>query len=159
MGFAIPSDTIIREVPSLISTGSDTAHSYLGISGVDMDYQLAEASKTNVTYGVLVESLISGGPSDKAGVKVGSTNVIIDGQEYLVGGDIIVSANGTNIINNDGLASYLALNTVPGQTVAFGIIRNGQLMSEDITLGTRPALSGPALTTGGYSSAWKTWVF
>ena len=46
-------------------------HSYLGISGVDMNYQLAEASGTNVTYGVLVESVVSGGPAATAGLKVG----------------------------------------------------------------------------------------
>src|SRR5208337_4164460 len=67
LGFAIPSQTIIQELPSLITTGSYTDHSYLGISGVDMDYQLAQTSKTNVTHGVLVEQVTSGSPADKAG--------------------------------------------------------------------------------------------
>ena len=31
VGFAIPSDTIIKELPSLITNGSYTQHSYLGI--------------------------------------------------------------------------------------------------------------------------------
>jgi S1-C subfamily serine protease len=140
VGFAIPSDTIIRELPSLISTGSYKLHSYLGIGGVDMNYQLAEASKTNVTYGVLIESLLPGGPSETAGLRVGNTNVVIDGQQYTVGGDIIISSNGTKIINNDGLASYLALNSVPGQILVLGIIRAGNQMTVDVTLGTRPAL-------------------
>ena len=39
VGFAIPSDTIIRELSTLITSGSYTGHSYLGIGGVDMDYQ------------------------------------------------------------------------------------------------------------------------
>ncbi len=41
VGFAIPSDTIIQELPDLITTGSYNFHAYLGISGVDMSYQLA----------------------------------------------------------------------------------------------------------------------
>jgi S1-C subfamily serine protease len=105
-----------------------------------MNYGLAQASNTNVTYGVLIESLVPGGPSEKAGLHVGSTNAVIDGQEYVVGGDIIVSANGTKIINNDALASYLALDTVPGQTVSFEIIRAGHPMTINVTLGTRPAI-------------------
>ncbi|MDA4131049.1 MAG: trypsin-like peptidase domain-containing protein [Thaumarchaeota archaeon] len=140
VGFAIPSDTINRELSSLISTGSYKQHSFLGIGGADMNYGLAQASNTNVTYGVLIESLVPGGPSEKAGLHVGTTNAVIDGQEYVVGGDIIVAANGTKIINNDALASYLALDTVPGQTVSFGIIRGGHPMTINVTLGTRPAI-------------------
>ena len=141
VGFAIPSDTILRELPSLISTGAYNGHSYLGIGGVDMNYQLAQVSHTNFTYGVLVESIVSGGPADKAGIKVGTNDVVIEGQQYAAGGDIIIAANGTKIVNNDALASYLALNTVPGQTIALGIVRAGHLTSVDVTLGTRPPLS------------------
>ncbi len=61
LGFAIPSDAIIAELPSLITTGTYALHSYLGISEVDMNYQLAQAMGANVTYGVLVEDVIPGG--------------------------------------------------------------------------------------------------
>jgi S1-C subfamily serine protease len=141
LGFAIPSDTIIRELPSLISTGSYNLHSYLGIGGVDNNFQIANASHTNVTYGVLVESVVLGGPAAAAGLIVGNNTVTIIGLHLLIGGDIIVSINGTKIINNDGLASYLVEHTVPGQTVALGIIRNGTLTSVNVTLGTRPPVT------------------
>jgi S1-C subfamily serine protease len=138
LGFAIPSETIIRELPSLISTGGYNDHSYLGIGGVDMTYQLAQASKTSVTYGVLVEQVTSGGPADKAGIKAGTTEVDIDGTQYLVGGDIIISINGTKLIDMDALSSYLEENTVAGQIVILGIVRDGVLMNATITLGQRP---------------------
>jgi S1-C subfamily serine protease len=139
LGFAIPSSTILRELPSLISTGQYNAHSYLGIGGVDMNYQLAKASSTNVTYGVLIENVVSGGPADKAGLKVGAKTVTISGQQYLVGGDIIVSINGTKIINQDALATYLEENTVSGQTVQLGMIRAGAPLTVTVVLGQRPA--------------------
>jgi len=138
LGFAIPSQTIIQELPFLITTGSYTDHSYLGISGVDMDYQLAQASKTNVTYGVLVEQVTSGSPADKAGIKGGTTQVDISDTRYRIGGDIIVSANGTRLINMDALSSYLEENTVAGQTVIFGVVRAGVMMNVTLTLGERP---------------------
>ncbi len=138
LGFAIPSSTILEEMPSLISTGHYDLHSYLGISGVDMNYQLAEASGTGVTYGVLVESVVSGGPAAAAGLKAGSKTVTIAGEQYIVGGDIIVSINGTRIINQDALSTYLQQNTVSGQTVQIGIIRAGAPMTLTLILGQRP---------------------
>lgn len=141
VGFAIPSDTIMKELPSLVSNGSYTKHSYLGIEEVDLNYQLAQAMQANVTYGVLVESTIPNGPAFAAGLHSSTTPVTIEGQQYLVGGDIIVSINGTRIINSDALASYLEEYTVAGQTVTLGIVRDGtQYMTQNLVLGARPPI-------------------
>ena len=140
IGFAIPSSTIIRELPSLITTGSYTKHAYMGVSVADMNYQLSKAQGTNVTYGVLIESLVSGGPAEKAGLLAGNNQLVIGGAQYMIGGDIIISLNGTRIINENALATYLEEQTVSGQTVSVGIIRSGQYMSLNLVLGMRPSL-------------------
>lgn len=139
LGFAIPSSTILRELPSLISSGSYTKHAYLGIGGADMNYQLAQAEKTNVTYGVLIENLVSGGPAASAGLHVGTLTEYIGGQQYLIGGDIIVSINGTRLVNQDALSTYLEQSTIAGQSVQLGIIRSGSPTTITVVLGTRPA--------------------
>ncbi|MDA4129017.1 MAG: trypsin-like peptidase domain-containing protein [Thaumarchaeota archaeon] len=141
VGFAIPSDTIIRELASLISTGSYGLHPYLGIGTVDMNYQLSKIQGTSVTYGVLVETVASGGPAAKAGILSGVRNATIAGTQYSIGGDIIVSINGTKIINTDALSSYLEERAAAGQTAHVGIIRNGQNRAIDVVLGTRPPLN------------------
>ncbi len=138
IGFAIPSSTIIRDLPSLVATGTYSMYSYMGISTADMNYQLAQASHTSVTYGVLVESVVSGGPAASAGLVAGTTTVTIDGSQYLVGGDIIVSIDGTKIINQDALSTYLVQSTIAGQTVQLGVIRSGALTTVTLALGTRP---------------------
>lgn len=138
LGFAIPSHTILKELSSLITTGGYKMHSYLGIGGVDMNYQLGLDSHANVTYGVLIEDVVPGSPAASAGLKGGTRAVTVDGQQYLVGGDIIVSVNGTRIVNQDALSSYLEVYTVAGQTAVLGIVRNGALMSVTVTLGARP---------------------
>ncbi|MDG7000057.1 MAG: trypsin-like peptidase domain-containing protein [Nitrososphaerota archaeon] len=140
IGFAIPSDTIMRELPALIANGTYSKHAYLGIGTVDMNYQLAQAAGTNVTYGVLVETVVSGGPSSNAGIRGGSSTVTIEGQQYLIGGDIIVGINGTKIINNNALSSYLEQYTAAGQKVTLDIIRSGQAMTLTVTLGQRPPI-------------------
>ena len=140
LGFAIPSDTIIRELPHLVRTGGYRMHSFLGINGVDMNYWLAKAAGTNITYGVLVEGLVQDGPAAKAGLRVGSNVEVIQGQQHKIGGDIIVSMNGTKILSNDALATYLARFTLPSQTTQVGIIRGGIFMIVPVTLGERPPI-------------------
>jgi S1-C subfamily serine protease len=141
LGFAIPSDTIMRELPSLVSTGKYTEHSYLGIEGMDMSYQLSQAVGSNITYGVLIQKTVAGSPAAQAGLKNGTISVNIDGQSYVIGGDLIVSIDGNRIVNYDSLATYLERNTLPGQKIAVGIIRGGTYMVVEVTLGTRPSPS------------------
>jgi len=138
VGFAIPSDTILRELNSLVTSGSYPMHAFIGISGADMNYQLAQLQKTNFTYGVLIENLTSGGPAQMAGLQTGSQTATVDGSTYLIGGDIIISMNGTKIVNTDALSSYLAESCLPGQTLVLHIVRSGQVMTVDLVLGTRP---------------------
>jgi len=141
LGFAIPSDTITRELPSLIAQGQYSKHPYLGVELVGMSYQLAQAMGTNVTYGLLVVSVVAGGPASIAGLRGGTQNVTIQQQEYVIGGDIIVSINGQRVTDYDSFSAYLEENTIAGQTVQLGIIRNGQYMVISVVLGARPPFS------------------
>jgi S1-C subfamily serine protease len=142
IGFAIPSDTILKELPSMISTGSYNQHAYLGIDEQDMNYQLAQATGANVTYGVLIADVVQGGPAATAGLMGGSSTTVIDGQQYVIGGDIIVSINGTRMIDSNSLGTYLEENTVAGQSVSLGIVRDGNhYMTVNVTLGARPPIS------------------
>jgi S1-C subfamily serine protease len=143
VGFAIPSDTILRELPSLITTGSYNLHPLMGISSVDMNYQLAQLQKTNYTYGVLIQLVNASGPADKAGLKGGTQSATVDGSNVMIGGDIIVSVNGSKIVNTDALSSYLAEYAIAGQTLVLHIVRSGQLMTVNLVLGTRPPAPSP----------------
>lgn len=138
VGFAIPSDTILKELPSLVSTGRYTGHAYMGISTTDMTYQLAQLQGTNVTYGALVENVTAGSPAAKAGLRAGDHTAAVQDTQYLIGGDIIVGINGTKILNTDALSSYLQEYALPGQTVVLQIIREGHPTTVNLVLGTRP---------------------
>ncbi len=137
--FAIPSNAILREITGLVQSGSYTQHSWLGIAGVDNSYDIATQLGLKVTYGMLITQVTSGGPAEKAGLKGGSQQVIVDGNTLTSGGDIIVSINGTRIVNSDDLSTYLEENTQPNQTITLTIMRAGAAMDISVTLGTRPA--------------------
>jgi len=139
VGFAIPSDTILRELSYLISTGKYDRHPYLGIQAADMNYQLAQASGTNVTYGILIEATQAGGPADKAGLKAGTQQISIAGQQYTIGGDIIISINGQRVINYDSFSTYLERNAVPGQIIQLEIIRAGRSLNLSVVVGSIPS--------------------
>lgn len=141
LGLAIPSSTILREAPSLITKGSYTSHPWLGASGTDMDFETAQAMNTTVTYGWLISQVKSGGPADKADLKGGTTQFsdISSGTTVTIGGDILTAINGTKIRGQDDLSSYLEEYTSPGQTINVTIVRNNQTISIAVKLGTRPA--------------------
>ena len=141
VGFAIPSNTILREISSLVETGTYEGHAYLGVTGTDMSYEIAKAMGVNVTYGWLIVDVMKDGPSYTK-LQGGTQQVYIGGSWIPIGGDIIIAVNETKIKNGDDLASYLEENTCPGDTVVLTIIRklnNGfQQMEVSVTLGKRP---------------------
>jgi S1-C subfamily serine protease len=141
LGFAIPSNTILREIESLIKTGSYNQHSWLGISGVDMNYAIAQEIKINVTYGWLISQITNEGAADKAGLKEGNQQVRINNDWVIVGGDIIIAVDGTRIIAGESLMSYLEEYTIPKQIITVTILRDNQLLNIPVELGTRPAVS------------------
>ena len=123
LGFAVPSNIILREISALITTGTYRDHSYLGVTGQDMSYNMAQQIGASVTYGWRIASVVAGGPSD------GKLKV----------NDIIIAMNETLIRNNDDLASYLAEKTLPGQLLILTVVRGDSTIDVDVILGKRPA--------------------
>lgn len=124
LGFAVPSNTILREMKSLIESGTYENHSYLGVRGRDMDYETSLTLQVNVTYGWRVVEVMAGGPSYNATVK---------------NDDVIVAMNETRIRNGDELTSYLEEKTIPKQTVILNIVRGTQRLDISVVLAKRPA--------------------
>ena len=126
LGFAIPSDTLLREIYALVAYGSYSGHSYMGIYGRDMDYETAQSMKLPVTFGWLITDVVKDGPS----------------YNKLYKNDVIVALNETRIRNGDDLASYLEVNTLPGDCLEVTVWRKiGDSWKQkiiQITLDERP---------------------
>ena len=138
IGFAIPSDTIKREIESLIETG-EYEHPWLGISGYNLTPDLAEAmGLDNSTKGTLVASVTASGPAEAAGIEGSTTTATIGGYPYDIGGDVIIGVDGLVMDSFYKLQVYLTRNTQPGDTVTMSIIRDGQVIEVEFTLGVRP---------------------
>jgi S1-C subfamily serine protease len=141
LGFAIPSNTILREISALFTKGTYDQHPWVGISGTDMNYALEQTMGVNVSYGWLVTAVTNGGAADNAGIQSGNRRILIYDQRYSIGGDIIIAIDGTRIVNGDTFMSYLEENTLPNQTIIVTIIRDHSLLNVPLVLGQRPALT------------------
>lgn len=138
VGFAIPSYLIQKVVPSLITTG-EYQHAYLGVSGTDIDADIAEIMDLQNTTGFLVIQVTSGSPAEKAGIHGGDILTEIDGREVELGGDVIIGIDDKPIRKIDDLLSYLSREKKVGDDVTLSIIRNGQVQEIGLTLAARPA--------------------
>jgi len=139
LGFVIPSNTILREIESLVTKGSYNQHPWLGAAGTDMTYAIAEAMNTNVTYGWLITQISSGGPAANADLRSGKEQALVAGEWVTIGGDIVTAIDETRITNFDDLSTYLEEHTLPKQTINAMIVRNNQTMTITVKLGSRPA--------------------
>jgi S1-C subfamily serine protease len=139
IGFAIPSNTITQVAPSLIATGS-YQHPWLGVSGIDMTPEIAEAIGLGEPRGFLVIEAAPCGPADSAGVQGGDTPAQLDGREIPLGGDVILAINDKDIRKIDDVLGYLQQATKVGETVTLTVWRDGQIIQIDVTLGPRPSL-------------------
>jgi len=141
LGFSIPSNTILREIEDLIETGSYNNHPWLGISGIDMSYSIAQVMNVSVTYGWLIASIADDSAAEKAGLKGGNEQLTINNEWVVIGGDIIIAIDGTRIINGDVLLSYLEEYTQPDQIITLIIIRDNEQININLEMGARPIIS------------------
>lgn len=64
-----------------------------------------------------------------------------DVQRAPVGGDVILAVDGTEVDSFEDLASYLALETTPGDTVRVRVLRDETEQIVEVTLSARPERS------------------
>jgi 2-alkenal reductase len=139
VGFAVPSNTVRRVLEQILSAGR-ASYPYLGVS-VDNHLtigELAQALDLPVGKGVLIASVIDGGPAQRAGLRGGDRQVTVRGLPVSAGGDIITAIDGDAINSFDEMIAYLAARKQVGQTVTVTIIRGRDTLQVPVTLDERP---------------------
>jgi S1-C subfamily serine protease len=135
IGFAIPSNTIIREVAALIEHGC-YRHAWLGISGGSVTPGLAQTVGLPRNYkGVVIGSIQAGSPADKAGLQ-GVTQDEFSNTQHVA--DIITGIDGHSLRSIDDLISYIDVHKSVGDNVVLTVNRHDQIMNMNVVLQTRP---------------------
>ncbi len=139
VGFAVPSNTVKRVVQQIQDKGR-VSYPYLGVS-VDNHFttgQLAVVLKLPVSKGVLVATVIDGGPAQRAGIRGGDQQVTVHGIPVRSGGDIITAIDGDLVNSFDEMIAYLAAKKKVGQTVTVTLLRGNETLQMPVTLDDRP---------------------
>ncbi|MFQ5573883.1 MAG: S1C family serine protease, partial [Nitrosopumilaceae archaeon] len=125
VGFAVPSQTIVKIVPTLIQEG-EYHHPWLGISGRDIDPDLAKVLGLVDARGFLIVTVVENSPAAKAGLH-GSTETEQVGEiNFPVGGDIILSVDGKTVRQIDDILIHLQRNKAVGDEIVLEILRDGR---------------------------------
>jgi S1-C subfamily serine protease len=135
IGFAVPVNTVRNIAAQIISTGK-VLHAFLGVETEPITAQLAKLYHLP-SSGLIIRSVVPGGPAAKAGIVGGSTNVVVDGESYRLGGDVIVGVDGAPVSAFEQLRDAVARKK-PGDKVKLEVIRNGSRKSITATLGQAP---------------------
>jgi len=119
--FAVPANTVKVAVQQMIDTGT-VEQPYFGIVSRVIDPTSAAYYGWPVEFGVYVADVEPGGPAASAGLQAE---------------DIILALNGTQINASSPLTDIL-FDYSPGDTVQLTVLRNGEEISVDLTLGQAP---------------------
>lgn len=137
VGFAIPSNTIAKIVPKLISDGT-YHHPWVGIAGRDINPDLAKVLHLTDARGFLIVNVVEGSPADKAGLKGSSETKEIEGIEYLIGGDVVLSVDGNVVRKIDDILIHLQRYKSVGDEMVLEILRDGRVTNIVVKLDERP---------------------
>ncbi|WP_248517675.1 S1C family serine protease [Salinarchaeum laminariae] len=138
IGFGISAAVTDWVVPELIEDG-EIAHTYVGIRTYPVDRRVAIENDLDEVRGVMVAEVVDGGPADGV-LEPAEDEAFVGGRSIPIGGDVIVGIDGTTLQTRHELSTYLALETVPHETVEITVIRDGEEQAVEMTFGERPAV-------------------
>ena len=136
IGFAIPVNRAREVAAQLITTGR-YQRPWLGIAGLAMNPDLASALRLASRQGVLVAEVVPGSPAHTAGLQGGRREILYGNLRLPVGGDLILSVNGSKVVSMESLIRQIERQRV-GDTVRMEILRDSSRMEVAVLLKERP---------------------
>ncbi|QMU54634.1 MAG: trypsin-like serine protease [Nitrosopumilus sp.] len=137
VGFSIPSQTVAKIVPTLIDEG-EYNHPWIGISGRDIDPDMANVLNLKDAVGFLVITVVEDSPAFEAGLIGSDKTIEVEGISYPMGGDIILSVDGIEVRKIDDILIHLQRAKTVGSEMTLEILRDGRTTDVTITLQERP---------------------
>jgi S1-C subfamily serine protease len=138
IGLAVPIDLAKDLVPQLVKHGR-VIRPWIGFHGQIIGKELHRWLQVPVVDGLLVEAVEPGSPAEEAGIEGGTVELALGGHTFLLGGDIIVSVNGTSMTTTENLTQVMRSLKV-GANVKLRVYRDGKYRDLHYTLPERPLL-------------------
>jgi S1-C subfamily serine protease len=135
VGFAIPVNALKRYLPDLLA-GREPRHAYMGVAGAPLTPTLSEQIRAPVQQGVILATVVPGGPAARAGLRGGTSG-------NPGSGDILTAMDGQPVRSVEDVAAYIDKKE-PGDTVRVTSVRGGQTQDTTVTLDTWQPSQTPA---------------
>ena len=136
IGFAVPINTV-RDVVAQLKEKGRVDHPYLGIEARPIQPNIAELFRLPVRKGLLVENVFPESGAAEAGLRGGRTRVVVAGESYMIGGDIIVTADGQELSTTERLRELVS-EKEPGDRLKLEVYRGQERETVEIKLGRQP---------------------
>jgi S1-C subfamily serine protease len=137
IGFAVPSNTVKNVVAQLLANGK-VERAFLGVSAQEVDPDLARTFDLPAQHGLLVASVTASSGASRAHLRAGTRDVVVEGESYRLGGDLIVAADGTPVRTIADLRDAVTAHK-PGDTITLELYRDGKRRTVTVTLGEQPS--------------------
>ncbi len=137
VGFAIPSQTVAKIVPTLIEKG-EYEHPWIGISGRDIDPDMAKVLELKDAVGFLIITVVENSPASKAGLIGSEKTIQVNDINYAVGGDIILAVDGIEVRKISDILIHLQRAKTVGDEMILEILRDNRTTNITILLQERP---------------------
>ena len=135
IGFAIPINTV-RDIAGQIIAHGKAEHAFLGLSAAAVTPQLKKLFNLPVERGLLVQDVSANSAASKAGIAKGTTSVVVEGESYKVGGDVITKIDGQPVATTQQLFTAV-LRKHPGDKMTLEVWHDGSKRSVTVKLGAR----------------------
>jgi putative serine protease PepD len=136
IGFAIPINTV-RDVVAELKAHGRVEHPYLGVVAHPISSRIAQLFHLPAESGLLVERVIPGSGADRADLRAGTGTVVVAGESYQLGGDLIVRVAGIDVGTTERLREIVAEHK-PGDTLEVEYYRGSDKGTADVKLGRQP---------------------
>ncbi|MDQ3909637.1 MAG: PDZ domain-containing protein [Thermoproteota archaeon] len=100
---------------------------------------IAELLGIDEPRGFLVMDVVAGSPAEKAGLKRGNEDTVIDGIPMKLGGDVIIAVDNNTVRKIDDILAYMEMEKSVGDDLKLTILREGQTIEVVATLAARPS--------------------
>jgi S1-C subfamily serine protease len=135
IGFAVPVNTV-RDVVGQLRRKGRVDHSELGIAPQEITREIADLFRLPTKQGLLVVAVEEGTGAAEAGIRAGETQVVVAGESWVLGGDILVRADGRELATASDLQRAVAAKK-PGERIKLELYRGDRKQTVTVVLSRR----------------------
>jgi S1-C subfamily serine protease len=141
IGFAIPINTV-KSIVTELRTNGRVIRPWLGIKGKFVTDEVRNLIALPLVSGLLIIDVEDGSPAHTIGLRAGELDVTIEGEPWVLGGDILVAVNGEDVKTSEQYAKVLR-QLKAKQSIDLTLFRDGTRRTLNVTLGERPTPPSP----------------